>query len=628
MARIAVFEKDPLVALDIAKTLRVAGHLILGPFYDLPSTMDGGSQEYDLAIVDFEFSKTVQLPIETPVLLLTALTDDATQSSLRSVNSFGLLVKPFSAQELKSTVDIALYRSSMEKRLAESEQRYRELFDFSITARCIMDFDGKIDVTNKAFRALFGLKEGENLKSAIKDDGTAETLCGKIRIGKQIERIELAMVSRSGLGLHVVGAFSIISLPGATPSEHGIQRISAEFYDETEPLRLREDLQQAQKMESLGRLAGGIAHDFNNILTAILGHAEMLKLEIQAGSPLAEDIGGILDATDRARRLTQQLLSFSRKQPFSPSPCDMSQIVRDSVKLLKRLVGENILLSVYVAEDELPVFVDPMQIEQVLINLVANARDALEGRNNPRITLVAERRHLEESRKLKGAELRAGDYATIEVTDNGIGMSSEVASQAFEPYFTTKLMGKGSGLGLAIVASVATTLSGAVELQTAVSKGTSITLWIPLLDSRAATLERPLSGRDSLVESLKKSAVTSGLRLEDSPSILVVDDDEALLGFLATALSKAGADVAAARNGGEALLLTETKTFDSFVIDVNLPGVSGLNLYERLPSESKKHCIFITGRLDGDFKLPEGAHLLQKPFTPQALVEAISLQLK
>jgi CheY-like chemotaxis protein len=285
-------------------------------------------------------------------------------------------------------------------------------------------------------------------------------------------------------------------------------------------------------------------------------------------------------------------------------------------------------LSVYVAEDELPVFVDPMQIEQVLINLVANARDALEGRNNPRITLVAERRHLEESRKLKGAELRAGDYATIEVTDNGIGMSPEVASQAFEPYFTTKLMGKGSGLGLAIVASVATTLAGAVELQTAVSKGTSITLWIPLLDSRADTLERPLSASGTSAESLKKSAVASGLRLEDSPSILVVDDDEALLGFLATALSKAGADVAAARNGGEALLLTETKTFDSFVIDVNLPGVSGLNLYERLPSESKKHCIFITGRLDGDFRLPAGATLLQKPFTPQALVEAISLQLK
>ena len=633
MARIAVFEKDPLVALDIAKTLKISGHQILGPFYnlpsaDFPSTLDGGFQEYDLAIVDFEFSKTLQIPTQTPVLLLTALTDDATQSSFKSVNSFGLLVKPFSAQELKSTVDIALYRSSMEKRLAESEQRYREFFDFSITARCIMDFDGKIDVTNKAFRSLFGLEEGANLKSAIKDDETAESLCGKIRIGKQIERIELAMVARSGLGLHVVGAFSIISLPGATPSEHGIQRISAEFYDETEPRRLREDLQQAQKMESLGRLAGGIAHDFNNILTAILGHAEMLKLEIQADSPLAEDIGGILDATDRARRLTQQLLSFSRKQPFSPSPCDMSQIVRDSVKLLKRLVGEDILLSVYVAEDELPVFVDPMQIEQVLINLVANARDALEGRNNPRITLVAERRHLEESRKLKGAELRAGDYATIEVTDNGIGMSPEVASQAFEPYFTTKLMGKGSGLGLAIVASVATTLSGAVELQTAVAKGTSITLWIPLLDSRADTLERPLSASGTSAESLKKSAVASGLRLEDSPSILVVDDDEALLGFLATALSKAGADVAAARNGGEALLLTETKTFDSFVIDVNLPGVSGLNLYERLPSESKKHCIFITGRLDGDFRLPAGATLLQKPFTPQALVEAISLQLK
>ncbi|HOV93483.1 MAG TPA: response regulator [Spirochaetales bacterium] len=633
MARIAVFEKDPLVALDIAKTLKISGHQILGPFYnlpsaDFPSALDGDFQEYDLAIVDFEFSKTLQLPTQTPVLLLTALTDDATQSSFKSVNSFGLLVKPFSAQELKSTVDIALYRSSMEKRLAESEQRYREFFDFSITARCIMDFDGKIDVTNKAFRALFGLDEGANLKSAIKDDETAESLCGKIRIGKQIERIELAMVSRSGLGLHVVGAFSIISLPGATQSEHGIQRISAEFYDETEPRRLREDLQQAQKMESLGRLAGGIAHDFNNILTAILGHAEMLKLEIQADSPLVEDVRGILDATDRARRLTQQLLSFSRKQPFSPSPCDMGQIVRDSVKLLKRLVGEDILLSVYVAENELPVFVDPMQIEQVLINLVANARDALEGRNNPRITLVAERRHLEASRRLKGTELRAGDYATIEVTDNGIGMSPEVASQAFEPYFTTKLMGKGSGLGLAIVASVATTLSGAVELQTAVSKGTSITLWIPLLDSRPATLERPLSASGTSAESLKKSAVASGLRLEDSPSILVVDDDEALLGFLATALSKAGADVAAARNGGEALLLTETRTFDSFVIDVNLPGVSGLNLYERLPLESKKHCIFITGRLDSDSRLPEGARLLQKPFTPQALVEAINLQLK
>lgn len=631
MARIAVFEKEALVGLDIKKTLQQVGYEVYGPFFEFTArSVREDLDSCDLAILDFELVTSIplsqELPQTVPIILVTALSDDATLVGARRINSFGLLVKPFSAQELRSTVDIALYRSSMEKKLAQSERRYRELFDFSMTARCIIDFDGRIEVTNKAFRALFGLEEGANLKSAIRDAQVMGSLCARVRGGAEIERFELPMTGANGLNLQVIGAFSIIDFSGARLSERGTQRISAEFYDETEPRRLREDLHQAQKMESLGRLAGGIAHDFNNILTAILGHAEMLKLETGPKSDAAEDVEGILDATERARRLTQQLLSFSRKQPFSPQQCDAGQIARDSVKLLKKLAGDDILLSVFVADNSLPIFADPMQIEQVLINLVANARDALEGRENPRISVIVEKKYLYQCQDFRGVQLQPGDYATIEVADNGVGMSEDVVAQAFEPYFTTKLMGKGTGLGLAIVASVASALSGGVELHSVSGKGTSIALWIPLLCSETTSKEIN-AAKTTGSEVSQPNWSPDELHLDGSPSILVVDDDEALLGFLATALGKAGAEVSSARNGGEALLLTERKSFDSFVIDINLPGLNGLNLYERLSSESRKRCIFMTGRLDSDFQLPEGMPLLQKPFTPGALVKTIGVQL-
>jgi len=642
MAAIAIFESDALVALDIAKTLRVSGHSVRDPFYSLQEFLGGQmAGQCDLAIVDMDLLRDratgggavageTMCGVGIPVVLITALSDEATLAEAKTANPFGILVKPFSAQELKSTIDVALYRASMEGKLASSERRYRELFDFSMTARCIVDFDGQIVVTNKAFRDLLGLAEGMNLKQRLAESGSWATLCGKLAADSQSGGVELAMTDVSGAPLHIVGAFSsIVSPEEGTSPDAGVRRISAEFYNDTEPRRLREELHQAQKMEAMGRLAGGVAHDFNNILTAILGHSEMLKMDIPAQDPLREDVEGILQATDRARQLTQQLLSFSRKQPFSPKKSDAGQIVRDSAKLLRKLVGEGIFFSVFVAEGEFPVYVDSIQIEQVLINLVANARDALENRPDPRITLLLERRTLPRPLTIRGVPLPEGNYATIEVADNGVGMSPQVAAEAFEPYFTTKMMGKGTGLGLAIVSSVATSLSGAVELATEPGKGTSIVLWIPLLpegeSGGAGKAEETVTGS---VPAYAAGTAPADFRFSGSPRILVVDDDESLLGFLATMLGKAGAEVSSARNGGEALLLAETNAFDIFVIDINLPGISGVSLYERLSAKSAQRCVFMTGRLDVDVPLPQEVPLLQKPFTPQVLLDSIKAQLQ
>lgn len=645
MAVIAIFESDALVALDIAKTLRMSGHSVRGPFYSLQEFLAGQmAGQCGLAIVDMDLLRdreTVDKKAtgETmreagiPVVLITALSDEATLAEAKTANPFGILVKPFSAQELKSTIDVALYRASMEGKLASSERRYRELFDFSMTARCIVDFDGQIVVTNKAFRDLFGLSEGMNLKQCLAESGLWTSLCERLAADSQCDGVDLAMTDLAGAPLHIVGTFSSIasaaSVEAGTSTGAGTRRISAEFYNDTEPHRLREELHQAQKMEAMGRLAGGVAHDFNNILTAILGHSEMLKMDIPPQDPLREDVEGILQATDRARQLTQQLLSFSRKQPYSPRKCDAGQIVRDSAKLLRKLVGEGIFFSVFVAEGEFPVYADSIQIEQALINLVANARDALENRPDPRITLLLERKALTQPLTIRGVQLPEGAYATIEVADNGVGMSSQVAAEAFEPYFTTKMMGKGTGLGLAIVSSVATSLSGAVELDTEPGKGTNIVLWIPLLpegiSDSAGKAEEAVKGS---AQAYTSDTVARGFRFSGSPRILVVDDDESLLGFLVTMLGKAGAEPSSARNGGEALLMAENNVFDIFVIDINLPGISGVNLYERLSAQKAQRCVFMTGRLDVDVHLPQGVPLLQKPFTPQILLDAIEVQLQ
>ncbi|HWP69213.1 MAG TPA: ATP-binding protein, partial [Rectinemataceae bacterium] len=364
----------------------------------------------------------------------------------------------------------------------------------------------------------------------------------------------------------------------------------------------------------MGRLAGGIAHDFNNILTAIVGHAEMLKLDIKSDDEAYEDVEGIARTAERASKLTKQLLGFSRKQPYSPKPIGISSVVSDMSALLRRLAGEAILFSVFTPSFDPMIFADPVQIEQALINLVVNARDALEGKPDARISIVIGEEKLTEVRTIGKSSLPPGSYVTLEVADNGCGIPAKIADKIFEPFFTTKATGKGTGLGLAIVASIASQTGGAVDLETKEGIGTAFTLWFPVFTSDGDEASRAAFGPEA---GFIQPAIAANLALEGNPNILLVEDDEDLLGFLAYILAKAGALVFSARNAGEAMLLAEKGSCDVLVADINLPGLDGIALYERLAAKSPMKCVFMTGRLDEATKLPKETLLLEKPFTPQ-----------
>ncbi|PKL06767.1 MAG: hypothetical protein CVV53_02615 [Spirochaetae bacterium HGW-Spirochaetae-9] len=631
MSLIAIVEHDALIALDIAKTLKRAGYEIVGPF--------GTGQEYidslaldkslDLVLVDSALEGPVtgkstafasKITGGIPSVFITALLDSKDLFDAKSAEPLGILVKPFSESELLGTVEIALFRAGMEKRLLYSEKRYRELFDLSLSPRCIARIDGTIIEANTAFRRNFLISENlPSLPSLFEKQSAYNSVRTSILAGKSVLGQEFEMVAAKGVKLDIIAAFSPFN-----DAVSGQPLISAEFFDLTEARKLRDELQQAQKMDAMGRLAGGIAHDFNNILTAIIGHSEMLKLDTDPTSPSYEDIEGISRTAGRAVHLTRQLLGFSRKQAYSPKALGLSYIVRDSASILRKLAGEQIALSLMLPEADPVSLVDPVQIEQALINLVVNARDAVAGKPDARIDIVVEEKSIGKPLKVGASLLSPGTYATIEVRDNGIGIPSSLTQKIFEPFFTTKESGKGTGLGLAIVSTIAMQSRGAIGLRSEAGKGSAFTLWFPRVEGKV--------GEDETTSPLTANTVDSGaanldITLDGNPTILLVDDDEALLEFLSYVLFKAGAAVIATRNAGEALLQAEKNHCDILLIDIHLPGLDGLELYARLSAREKRKSVFISGRLEANLKIPDGKQVLEKPFTPRELISAIQAEL-
>jgi len=522
----------------------------------------------------------------------------------------------------------------MEKRLSAGEKHYRDLFDLSLSPRCLSLPDGSIVEANAAFKKLFYPRTALfSLRDFLGSSSDWKALSDSIGPNRNIQGKELSMKDSNGKDLKILASIADFDDP-----RYG-RLLSCEFFDLTESQRLREELMQSQKMDALGKLAGGIAHDFNNILTTIVGHAEMLRMDLNDKYPGNKDIEGISAGANRASKLTRQLLGFSRKQPLKPKAVDIRQLLRESETMLKKLAGESALVSIQIPREALWVVIDPIQIEQALINLVVNARDSLQGNPNGSIAVFASHKKLTTRLVLGGQELKTGDYVVISVADTGCGIAPKLLDKIFDPFFTTKGLHKGTGLGLAIVKSVIGSGGGAVDVISQVGEGSEFRLWLPLDEAGGSNATRE-------AEELLVPSQDPLLELPKNLSLLVVDDDEDLLGFLAYVATKARARVHTARNGGEALIVAEKKVFDVFIIDINLPGLNGFELYERLAQKiysSRPACVFISGRMeqkeDNDVELqsakvqsstknmPEGSLYLEKPFTPYQLIGAIKAAL-
>ncbi|MDA8427218.1 MAG: response regulator [Treponema sp.] len=618
MPGIAIVEDEYIVALDIRSFLERSGYRIAGIFSSGEELLARYEElDPELIIMDIkirgeldgvETASRIHESYRTPVVLLTAYADDETIERAKLTQPFGYLLKPFEERELKTAIEMALYRAAMESRLRESEERFRKLFMEGISGNFLADRDGRITDANPAFRRLVGLGPDEALPPLDRffpDQAAWESFRQGLAEAHRLELSELFLRTVQGQDLLVLlNAAAVIDGSGAVVGLQG------EITDTTERRRLEERLLQAQKMEAVGRLAGGIAHDFNNILTAILGYANLLAEEIPDMQEAKDDVEGIRSAAARAGNLTRQLLAFSRRQPVSPRRVDINTLVLDTEKMLRRLLSENIALSLSLASIRSAVMIDPIQVEQILLNLAVNARDAMP--RGGQLSIQTRDLRIDSPRTVGIDTLPPGEYVVLDVVDTGEGIPTSIRDRIFEPFFTTKPGERGTGLGLSTVYGIVKQAGGAVGCESEIGLGSKFSAWLPSLETSQGEQPSELEGVAD------RSSIRS--------TILFVDDDETIRSLAVRFLSRIGHRVLAASNAGEALLIAEShgKPIDLLVSDVVMPFMDGYSLSRRLCAMlPAMEVLFVSGHPERAGDPDVAGRFLAKPFTESQLLQAV-----
>jgi len=385
--------------------------------------------------------------------------------------------------------------------------------------------------------------------------------------------------------------------------------VTAEKISAAERAELQAQLAHSQKLESIGRLAGGLAHDFNNILSIIIGSAEMARVEADR-SVVREHLDEILKASKRSSDLTRQLLGFARRQTALPRVVDLNDFVAASLKMLSRLIGEHVTLSWHPGADLWPVRIDPGQVDQILVNVVANARDAISTVG----AVVIRTDNVPVSACAQHPGLASGEYVCLCIVDNGQGMDAETQRRLFEPFFTTTALERGTGLGMASVDGIVRQNNGIVTVQSLVGRGTTVNVFLPR-DAEAVTVA---------------AAATTQASPDGTETVLVVDDEPGLLRLAVRSLEQYGYTVLTAASPHEALAMVSAHRgpIDILVTDIVMPGMNGWNLAERLiDAVPTLKCLFMSAYTNGVMgdgeKIHGHVHFLQKPFSPTALAAKV-----
>jgi PAS domain S-box-containing protein len=517
---------------------------------------------------------------------------------------------PLSRSPDGRSLAISMATDVTEQRRDEAELRLQvAALNSAADAIVITNHAGKIEWVNRAFTRLsgysaaeaIGRSPGELVKSGSHPDSFYAALWETILSGN-VWRGEVTNRRKDGsLYPESLTITPVVGESGDTAHFVAIKR------DLTELKQLEAQYRQAQKMESIGRLAGGIAHDFNNLLTVIIGRAELVLSRLPEDDPNRNGIRQIHEAGERAARLTRQLLAFSRKQILQPAVIDVGHLVLDWRGVLDRLIGEAVELVVTAPEDAGRVKADPGQLEQVIMNLVVNARDAMP--DGGRLTIEVR----SESQADALPSRPPGRYVVLAVSDTGIGMDAATLEQVFEPFFTTKGPGEGTGLGLATVYGIIRQSGGYLRVESRVGVGTTFTVSLPRVDDElAAVTDRSAP--------LRRGAET----------VLVVEDEAALRELAESVLDSAGYRVLTAAHGREAIecLEREGASVDLVFTDVVLPGMNGRNLAEHVARTHPEIRILFTSGYTGDAELRDGvlkssAHFLAKPYTVAQLLAAV-----
>jgi len=504
-------------------------------------------------------------------------------------------------------------RREAEERLRSSERHFRALIEGASDMICILEPDGAFRYVSPALERLLGYSNAELIGRPGRDFLHPEDAPRTHALLQEITSQPRATESISFRYRHRDGSWRHVdTMVTNLIDDPDVGGIVANMHDVTAQQLLQQQLAQAQKMEAVGQLAGGIAHDFNNLLTVVTSYSGMLLGELPADAPMRADVQEIADAAERAATLTRQLLAFSRQQVLQPRVLDLNQVVDKMRRMLGRLVREDVRLVTTLQDGLAPVFADPGQLEQVIVNLAVNARDAMpEGGMLTISTANVEVRDADASAR---PGLAAGTYVRLSVRDTGVGMDAATKARMFEPFYSTK-GAAGTGLGLSTVYGIVAQSGGALEVSSEPGAGTTVDVYLP---RASAPAEQP-----------PRSDAAGGVQ-RGSETVLLVEDEAAVRTVARRILERAGYTVLEARSGPEALALVDTgeHRIDLLLSDMVMPEMSGRDLSERLKSRLPAlRTVFMSGYTE-DTVLRRGAGdpdavFVQKPFTTRGLTEKL-----
>ncbi|NOY78836.1 MAG: PAS domain S-box protein [Calditrichaeota bacterium] len=499
-----------------------------------------------------------------------------------------------------------------EKKINKQIRQLASVIEQASEAVVITDVDGNIEYVNPAFERLTGYSReevaGKNpniLKSGKQEDEFYANLWRTITSGQIWHGTFINRKKDGSLFYEDATIFPVKDRHGHIINYAAVKR------DITKERQLEEQLHQSQKLEAVGQLAGGVAHDFNNLLTAINGYSEMILMDMDEQNPIRDDVVEILKAGKRAADLTRQLLAFSRKQVIQPQIVNINTIISDSSKMLRRLIGEDVRLEIVLDETVCPIEADPGQIEQILVNLVLNARDAVQEESmvgkEKKITIETKNRFLDESYVQTHVGSYTGRHVLLAVSDSGVGMDRETASKAFEPFFTTKGVGKGTGLGLSTVYGIVKQNNGSIFVYSEPGEGTTFKIYWPCTSNEVASDDANIPDQNAL---------------RGNETLLIVEDEPEVRHFIRRGLEKLGYKILLATNGQDALDLVkrENPRIDLLFTDVIMPHMDGKELSEALQKiYPDLKILFASGYTDNHIAhrgvLDPGVHFIGKPYS-------------
>ncbi len=500
----------------------------------------------------------------------------------------------------------------------QRESWYRTLAEAAHDSIYIVNNRGEIVYANAVSLERFGKRStdvADRAKlSSVFPPATAATMWRELAqvfaTGKR-HRFETRFDTPSGELWLETWLVPVPEVDGETPAVMGVSR------DISDRKLLERQFAQAQKMEAIGRLAGGIAHDFNNLLTAILGYTDLLADRIGSDPALTADLDEVKKAGLRASGLTRQLLAFSRQQKSEPRVLDLNALVGDVRRMLERVIGEDVATKVACPDPVVCIKADPTQIEQLILNLAVNARDAMP--KGGRLTISTAVTLIDVAFARRHDDAKPGCYAALSVSDNGCGMSQDVLAHVFEPFFTTKAEGKGTGLGLAIVFAVVKECGGFLTIDSTPGVGTTVTAYFPAAAGAASTVEAP-----SMPGTPKADAGTE--------TILIVEDAPAIRTLMKRTLESRGYHVLVAESALDAPAVAESYpgTIDLLLSDVIMPDLCGPDVAQHIVGlRPEMRVLYVSGftnfsaRVDNGFNLTRKTSFLPKPFTPHALAAKV-----